>query len=81
MKCPNCQYENPESSNFCGKCRAKLILVCTQCGKAVEFSGAGDLNSLMKRIHQETGYKIDSHLLQLQGVCPDCQKDMQDDEN
>lgn len=56
-------------------------LVCTQCGKAVEFSGAGDLNSLLKRIHQQTGYKIDGHLLQLQGLCPDCQKETQIHEN
>lgn len=24
MRCPNCQYENPEDSTFCGKCASRL---------------------------------------------------------
>jgi len=31
MKCPNCQHENPDDANFCGKCREKLLLICPQC--------------------------------------------------
>ena len=31
MKCPKCQFENREGAKFCGKCRAKLLLVCSQC--------------------------------------------------
>ena len=31
MRCPKCRFENREGANFCGKCRAKLLLVCTQC--------------------------------------------------
>jgi class 3 adenylate cyclase len=31
MKCPNCQFENPDDMNFCGKCGAKLERVCPQC--------------------------------------------------
>lgn len=36
MKCPNCQAENPEGSEFCGDCGRSLRseVVCPQCGKA-----------------------------------------------
>lgn len=49
-------------------------LVCRKCEKAVEFTGAEDLSELMGRIQQETGFKVDGHLLQLFGLCPECQK-------
>jgi class 3 adenylate cyclase/tetratricopeptide (TPR) repeat protein len=35
MKCPNCQFDNPEGSNFCLKCGGKLELHCPQCGNAL----------------------------------------------
>ena len=31
MKCPKCQFENPEGMLFCGKCAAKLERICPQC--------------------------------------------------
>ena len=49
-------------------------LVCQQCGKAIEFTGTDDLSSLLRRIQQETGFDIHGHLLQLYGLCPQCQK-------
>jgi len=33
MKCPECQFDNPEGSNFCNKCGNKLETVCPECGK------------------------------------------------
>ena len=32
MKCSNCQFDNPEGMNFCGKCGSSLNVSCTQCG-------------------------------------------------
>ena len=49
-------------------------LVCRECEKAVEFTGAGDLAQLLDRIQQETGFQVDGHLLQLYGLCPECKK-------
>jgi predicted amidophosphoribosyltransferase len=31
MKCSECQTDNREGAKFCGKCRAKLSLICPQC--------------------------------------------------
>jgi Fe2+ or Zn2+ uptake regulation protein len=48
-------------------------LICEVCGRAVEFSGTDDLNALIERVEVGTGYRVDGHLLQLFGLCPDCQ--------
>ena len=31
MKCPKCEYENPEGKNFCGQCGAKMERICPDC--------------------------------------------------
>ena len=31
MKCPSCQFENPEGMKFCGECGAKLEMICPNC--------------------------------------------------
>ena len=31
MKCPNCQFENPEKMKFCGECGSKLEKRCSSC--------------------------------------------------
>ena len=33
MKCPKCQFENPEGSNVCDKCGSRLEIICPECGK------------------------------------------------
>jgi len=48
-------------------------LVCSQCGRAMDFSDC-DLSGLGQRIAQETGFKIEGHLLELYGSCPNCRK-------
>ena len=32
MKCPKCQFENPEDSLFCGECGSSLEVTCPNCG-------------------------------------------------
>lgn len=48
-------------------------LVCTRCGLVIEFTGC-DLEALSERLSQETGFKVEGHLLQFQGLCRNCQK-------
>lgn len=31
MKCPKCQFENPEGMKFCGECGSKLERICPKC--------------------------------------------------
>ncbi|RLC00247.1 MAG: hypothetical protein DRH34_11190 [Deltaproteobacteria bacterium] len=31
MECSKCQYENPDTKNFCGGCGARLEQVCPNC--------------------------------------------------
>lgn len=48
-------------------------VLCTNCGRAEYISGE-DLSGWMERVSLESGFKIQSHWLQLQGLCKDCQK-------
>ncbi len=48
-------------------------LICQTCGRAVEFAGEADLESLISRVEMGTGYRVEDHLLQLFGLCPGCQ--------
>jgi Fur family transcriptional regulator, ferric uptake regulator len=47
-------------------------LVCSQCGKAVDFTGC-DLSQLEKDLVEKTGFTIAGHLLELYGICHECQ--------
>jgi Fe2+ or Zn2+ uptake regulation protein len=51
-------------------------LICMVCGRAVEFLGEDDINALIERVEVGTGYQVDDHLLQLFGICPACQEEM-----
>ena len=31
MKCPDCQFENPEGIKYCGGCGTKLEIICPNC--------------------------------------------------
>ena len=48
-------------------------LVCTGCGKVVDFAGCG-LKDLETRLSRETMFDIDGHLLELYGKCPECRR-------
>ena len=46
-------------------------VVCRQCGKSVEVDDSG-LASVVREIGARSGYQIDSHRLELFGLCPIC---------
>jgi Fur family ferric uptake transcriptional regulator len=48
------------------------VVICQDCGQAVEFSGGDDLDALIARVESSTGYQVEDHLLQLLGVCAKC---------
>jgi Fur family ferric uptake transcriptional regulator len=47
-------------------------LVCSSCGRAVGVE-EGDLDTALREIGRRTGYQIDSHRLELFGLCASCQ--------
>jgi Fur family ferric uptake transcriptional regulator len=47
-------------------------LICQGCHRVVEFPCEG-LNSLIESVRRRTGYTITEHLLELSGLCQDCQ--------
>jgi class 3 adenylate cyclase/tetratricopeptide (TPR) repeat protein len=49
MKCPKCQFENPEDAKFCNECGSKLEITCSSCGK---------INPLSSKFCNECGHKI-----------------------
>jgi Fur family ferric uptake transcriptional regulator len=46
-------------------------VVCHACGRTCEFEGC-DLSAFLSRVSEETGYEIETHLLELVGLCPTC---------
>jgi Fe2+ or Zn2+ uptake regulation protein len=47
---------------------------CQECHKALEFSGSDDIDELVHRVEAETSFQVRDHLLQLFGLCPECQQ-------
>jgi Fur family transcriptional regulator, ferric uptake regulator len=50
------------------------LLSCTQCGISVYFDGL-DAESQFQDICASNGFKIGGHLLQIYGLCQNCQKE------
>jgi Fe2+ or Zn2+ uptake regulation protein len=60
-----------------GYARATLThghhVVCRTCRLVVEFPGSEDIGSIIGQVTGRTGFRIDDHLLELTGICPECQ--------
>jgi len=48
-------------------------VVCEQCGRTTEIDDAG-IRDIVRSIERRTGYRIDSHRVELFGRCPTCAK-------
>ena len=49
-------------------------LICSSCGTVVDFPGL-ELGEVEQSLSQETGFRIDGHLLEFTGLCQACQKE------
>ncbi len=64
-----------------GICRSYTIstpqhhhhLICSNCGIVIDFTGH-DLSELEQSLSKESGFRIDSHLLEFFGLCRACQE-------
>jgi len=54
MKCPKCQFENPEGINFCGKCGGRLEKVCPKCNfpNPLEFIYCGKCGTALEELKE-----------------------------
>jgi len=50
-------------------------VVCERCGRANDVDDAG-LAAIVERIGRDTGYRIGAHRLELFGLCPACQAEL-----
>jgi Fe2+ or Zn2+ uptake regulation protein len=48
-------------------------LICSRCQETIEFEDC-NVNVLLKRVSEQTGFTIQQHWLELVGLCPKCQK-------
>ena len=48
-------------------------VVCSSCGRTTGFDDPG-IERIAKAIGRDTGYRIDTHRLELFGLCPACRK-------
>jgi Fur family ferric uptake transcriptional regulator len=46
-------------------------VICSRCGRTNEIRD-GSLQAVVSEIARRTGYRVDSHRLELFGLCPDC---------
>lgn len=47
-------------------------VICSQCGRTTEVGACG-MPAIAREIGRRTGFRIQSHRLELFGICPDCQ--------
>jgi Fe2+ or Zn2+ uptake regulation protein len=47
---------------------------CVKCGKVVDVKEPPQLNQYIEVVACKTGFRITSHVLELQGLCDSCQK-------
>ena len=51
-------------------------MICEKCGKIVEFENS-EIEKKQLEIAKKFGFKLTGHLMQLYGICKDCQKKQQ----
>ena len=47
-------------------------LICSECHTVTDFTDC-DLSELEQRLSKETGFEIEGHLLEVEGLCRNCQ--------
>jgi Fur family ferric uptake transcriptional regulator len=50
-------------------------LTCTQCSKVCEFENT-EIEELQDSVAKKFGFILSSHILELYGLCPDCQRQL-----
>jgi Fur family ferric uptake transcriptional regulator len=48
-------------------------LICSGCKKVVDFNDC-DLTDIEQKLSKGTGFRLEGHLLEFTGICPECQR-------
>ncbi len=48
-------------------------IVCSSCGRVSDVGDNG-MTEVVRRVARETGYQVDTHRLELFGLCPECRR-------
>ena len=48
-------------------------VICQECHRAVEFAGC-DIDAVVAAVQAQTGFEVQSHWLEIFGLCPSCQE-------
>ncbi len=48
-------------------------VICTTCGRMTEVEDCG-MRDVAREIERRSGYRVDTHRLELFGTCPDCRR-------
>lgn len=48
-------------------------IVCSLCGRSVDLDDA-ELGFSEQRVREATGFLVDHHSIELEGICPDCRR-------
>ena len=49
-------------------------VLCSNCHQAIEFPALDNFSSIIEQVSMKTGYVIQDHMLELIGLCPNCQE-------
>lgn len=73
------QVHAPEANRFDLRCDNHYHMICTSCGKVcdapVEYESQHD-----QTVAKLTGYQITRHQALWEGICPECQKEQQENQ-
>jgi Fur family ferric uptake transcriptional regulator len=47
------------------------FVVCRDCHQVIEFAGC-EVDRVVRRVARRTGFQVETHMLELVGLCPDC---------
>ncbi|SFI57426.1 Fur family transcriptional regulator [Thermoflavimicrobium dichotomicum] len=64
------------SSRFDANMTEHYHVICKQCGKITDFDYP-PLLAVEEEASNRTGYMVDSHRMELYGICPECQRKME----
>ena len=72
MRCPECQFDNPDDMQFCGKCGSKLANICPRCDfvNPSEFQFCGKCGAKLAETAPITPPKLEDMQKQLQDRIP-----------